>query len=287
MSRDAGAASTSVRTASSVGSAGGSRRGVRVLAQDVRRCYGRSEILHGVSFVVEPSELVVLTGASGSGKTTLLQLIGSLDRPTSGRILVGDIDVGNLQHPAVFRRDTVGFVFQLHYLLPALTAQQNVELPMVARQTSRRERAQRALALLEEVGLGDRGGSLPAELSGGERQRVAIARALINEPPLVLADEPTGALDSVASRRVWELLEQVRTTHGATIIVASHEQALADSADRVMHMLDGRLVDGSDGVTVEKVDDTVASADPPVSAPVPQSELEPDRDRADGERSVA
>ena len=287
MSHDVGAASQTTATAADVGSARGSARGVRVVAQDVRRCYGRSEILHGVSFVVEPSELVVLTGASGSGKTTLLQLVGSLDRPTSGRILVGDIDVGNLHHPARFRRDTVGFVFQLHYLLPALTAQQNVELPMLARRTSRRERAQRALALLDEVGLGDRGNSLPEELSGGERQRVAIARALINEPPLVLADEPTGALDSVASRRVWELLEQVRNTHGATIIVASHEQALAESADRVMHMLDGRLVDGSDGATVEKVDDPVASAGGPGTAHVPQSELAQDRDRVDGERSVA
>jgi putative ABC transport system ATP-binding protein len=287
MSRDAGAASLSAGPASTVGSAKGARRGVRVVAQDVRRCYGRSEILHGVSFVVEPSELVVLTGASGSGKTTLLQLIGSLDQPTSGRILVGDIDVGHLQHPALFRRDTVGFVFQLHYLLPALTAQQNVELPMLARRTSRRERAQRALALLDEVGLGDRGDSLPEELSGGERQRVAIARALINEPPLVLADEPTGALDSVASRRVWDLLEQARSTHGATIIVASHEQALAESADRVMHMLDGRLVDGSDGATVEKVDSAAASAAGLESASLPQSELESDRDRVDGERSVA
>jgi ABC-type lipoprotein export system ATPase subunit len=223
-------------------------RGVRVVTHDVRRCFGRSEILHGINIVVEESELVVLTGASGSGKTTLLQLIGSLDRPTSGQILVGDIDVGALRHPAAFRRDTVGFVFQLHHLLPSLTAVQNVELPMMAGRSARvgrRERARRALELLDEVGLGDRGDSLPSELSGGERQRVAIARALINEPALVLADEPTGALDSVASKRVWDLLEQVRTTHGATIIVASHEQALADKADRVLTMLDGRIVSGA------------------------------------------
>jgi len=259
--------------ASSEPESGGRGRGVRVVVEDVRRCYGHSEILHGVNLVVEAGELVVLTGASGSGKTTLLQLIGSLDQPTSGRILVGDVDVGNLRSPAEFRRDTVGFVFQLHHLLPALTALENVELPLLALRSSRRERARRAHDLLDEVGLGDRGESMPAELSGGERQRVAIARALINEPALVLADEPTGALDSKASRRVWKLLEQVRDTRGATIIVASHERALAESADRVLHMLDGRIV--PDGTAVDD------------AGLVEDAGLVDDADLVDGERSVA
>jgi lipoprotein-releasing system ATP-binding protein len=134
-------------------------------------------------------------------------------------------------------------VFQLHYLLPALTAQQNVELPLVAARMLRRERGARARSLLAEVGLGDRAGDLPSELSGGERQRVAIARALANQPPLVLADEPTGSLDSMASRQVWELLSEVRSQRGTTVIVASHDLSLAEHADRSLHLVDGRLTD--------------------------------------------
>jgi ABC-type lipoprotein export system ATPase subunit len=215
--------------------------GASVIVQDASRAYGRTEVLHQVSFTVEPGELVALTGPSGSGKTTLLQLIGSLDRPTSGRILVNGISVGELRRPAIFRRSTVGFVFQLHYLLPALSARQNVELGMAAAHVPRRERANRASALLEEVGLPDRGDSLPSELSGGERQRVAIARALANQPTLVLADEPTGALDTVASGQVWRLLSDVRARRGTTVIIASHDLTLGEHADRSLHLVDGRL----------------------------------------------
>jgi lipoprotein-releasing system ATP-binding protein len=217
--------------------------GAGVIAESVSRAYGRAEILHEVSFAVEPGELVALTGPSGSGKTTLLQLIGSLDRPTSGRILVDGVSVGELRRPAVFRRKTVGFVFQLHYLLPALSARQNIELGMVAAHVSRRDRAQRASELLEEVGLADRSDALPSELSGGERQRVAIARALANRPALVLADEPTGSLDSVASRQVWQLLGDVRARSGTTVIIASHDVTLGEHADRSLHLVDGRLTD--------------------------------------------
>ena len=217
--------------------------GSSVIAERVSRAYGRAEILHEVSFAVEPGELVALTGPSGSGKTTLLQLIGSLDRPTGGRILVDGVSVGELRRPAVFRRKTVGFVFQLHYLLPALSARQNIELGMVAAHVSRRDRAQRASELLEEVGLADRSDALPSELSGGERQRVAIARALANRPALVLADEPTGSLDSVASRQVWQLLGDVRARGGTTVIIASHDVTLGEHADRSLHLVDGRLTD--------------------------------------------
>src|SRR5579859_6289218 len=184
--------------------------GAAVIAERVSRSYGRSEVLHEVSFSIEPGELVAVTGPSGSGKTTLLQLIGSLDRPTRGRIMVDGVDVGTLRRPAKFRRGTIGFVFQLHYLLPTLSAQENVELPMEAASVPRRQRIERARALLTEVGLGDRAGAMPSELSGGERQRVAIARALANRPPLVLADEPTGSLDTVASRQVWRQLSDIR-----------------------------------------------------------------------------
>jgi ABC-type lipoprotein export system ATPase subunit len=217
--------------------------GASVIAAGVSRRYGPSEVLHDVSFAIDPGELVALTGPSGSGKTTLLQLIGSLDRPTRGRIIVDDIDVGTLRHPALFRRSTVGFVFQLHYLLPALSARQNVELPLAAARMPRRERHGRAQALLREVGLDHRADDLPSELSGGERQRVAIARALANEPPLILADEPTGSLDSAASAQVWRLLSDVRTRRGTTVIIASHDITLGEHVDRSLHLVDGRLTE--------------------------------------------
>jgi putative ABC transport system ATP-binding protein len=222
-------------------------RGARVLAEHVSRAYGRAVVLNDVSFAVEPGQLVALTGPSGSGKTTLLQLIGSLDRPTNGRILVDDISVGELSHPAEFRRATVGFVFQLHYLLPALSAHENVELPLVAARVPRRERAERALELLDEVGLGGRARAQAADLSGGERQRVAIARALAGRPRLILADEPTGSLDTVASGKIWELLSDLRTRRGTTVIVASHDLTLEEHTDRSLRLLDGRMVPPAEG----------------------------------------
>ncbi len=217
--------------------------GASVIAEGVSRSYGPSEVLHDVNFSIEPGELVALTGPSGSGKTTLLQLIGSLDRPTRGRILVDGINVGELRRPALFRRSTVGFVFQLHYLLPALSVQQTVELPLTAARIPRRRRAARAQALLGEVGLADRAHDLPSALSGGERQRVAIARALANEPPLILADEPTGALDTAASAQVWRMLNDVRARRGTTVIIASHDVTLGEHADRSLHLVDGRLTE--------------------------------------------
>jgi ABC-type lipoprotein export system ATPase subunit len=216
--------------------------GARVVVEHVSRSYGRVNALQDVSFAIEPGELVALTGPSGSGKTTLLQVIGSLDRPTSGSIRVDDLEVGELSSPASFRRSVVGFVFQLHYLLPALSAKQNVELPMIAAGVPRRDRADRALELLEEVGMTGRAGDRPGELSGGERQRVAIARALAGLPRLILADEPTGSLDTGASHRVWKLLDDVRSRRGTTVIVASHDPSLAEHADRSLHLLDGRVV---------------------------------------------
>jgi len=217
--------------------------GSRVIVEHVTRAHGDALILRDVSFSVAPGELVALSGPSGSGKTTLLQLVGSLDRPTSGTIMVDDVAVHALRHPALFRRETVGFVFQLHHLLPSLTVQENVELTLVAARMHKRERAERALALLDEVGLTGRQHDLPAVLSGGERQRVALARALAGQPRLLLADEPTGALDSVASKKIWELLVSVREKRGTTIIVASHDQSLLQHADRGIAMMDGRIID--------------------------------------------
>ena len=217
--------------------------GSRVIVQHVSRAYGDALILRDISFTVQPGEVVALGGPSGSGKTTLLQLIGSLDRPTSGTIMVDDVAVNELTHPAAFRRDTVGFVFQLHHLLPSLTVQENVELTLIAARMRKRERAERSLALLDEVGLTGRERDFPSSLSGGERQRVAVARALAGHPRLLLADEPTGALDSVASQRIWNLLLSVRENHGTTIIIASHDQTLLQHADRAINLLDGRIAE--------------------------------------------
>ncbi len=204
------------------------------------------QILRDVSFSIAAGEVVALTGPSGSGKTTLLQLIGSLDRPTSGSIYVDDIPVHALRQPAKFRRDVVGFVFQLHHLLPSLTVQENVELTMVAAHVPRRERHARAQNLLDEVGLGERARALPSDLSGGERQRVAIARALAGQPRLILADEPTGSLDSAASDRIWNLLVSLRERHGTTILIASHDPTLRAHVDRSLSIVDGRVSEPGD-----------------------------------------
>jgi putative ABC transport system ATP-binding protein len=223
--------------------------GSRIVLERVYRAHGAAEILRDVSFTVEPGELVALSGPSGSGKTTLLQLIGSLDKPTSGTIFVDDVAVHELRHPAHFRRDTVGFVFQLHHLLPALTVQENVELTMVAARVGRRERHTRAQDLLDEVGLPDRSHAMPSDLSGGERQRVAIARALAGQPRVILADEPTGSLDSVASAKIWALLVDVRERHDTTILIASHDPSLMDHADRGIAIADGEIVAPADAIT--------------------------------------
>ncbi len=226
--------------------------GARVSVEHLTRAFGQATVIDDVSFTVEPGETVGLTGASGSGKTTLLQLIGSLDQPTHGTIKVDDFDVTHLRHPARFRLETVGFVFQLHHLLPELNAQQNVELPLLAARLSRRERARRSQEVLGEVGLGDRLKAQPADLSGGERQRVAIARALAGRPKLILADEPTGALDSRSSEHVWTLLAGVVAEHGTTMIVASHDPALADRTNRTLNLVDGRLVANGERLDVRE-----------------------------------
>jgi len=224
--------------------------GSRLVLNHICRAYGATQVLSDVSLQIEPSELVALTGPSGAGKTTLLQLIGSLDKPSSGTIFVDDIAVHALRRPARFRRETVGFVFQLHHLLPALTVQENLELPVVAAHLPRRDRHARARQLLDEVGLAGRSRDLPSDLSGGERQRVAVARALIGHPRLLLADEPTGSLDSVASARIWELLLDARERHGTTILVASHDPSLLEHADRGLEIVDRQVLDRSEAVAL-------------------------------------
>jgi len=197
--------------------------------------------LDGVSVALEPGEFVVLTGPSGSGKTSLLSVIGDLDRPDSGSVEVDDIAVGEWSNDR-FHREVVGFVFQHHQLLAHLPASANVEIPLIGAGLPRAERRRRALSLLEAVGLRHRVDSLAVHLSGGERQRVAVARALANDPRLLLADEPTGALDTEDTERILDLLQGARERLGMTMMVVSHDAAIGQRADRMLYMRDGRLV---------------------------------------------
>ena len=186
--------------------------------------------------------MVAITGPSGCGKSTLLNVIAAIERPDSGRVLVDGVSVTDLRHPAAYRRDTVGFVFQLHHLLPMLTARANVELPLIAAGVPHGERRRRAVELLAEVGLRERAEERPATLSGGERQRVAVARALVNDPRLLLADEPTGSLDSESGSLVLSVLDRARERRGMTLLIASHDRDLGERADRVVRMADGSIV---------------------------------------------
>jgi len=216
--------------------------GAEVVVRDVRKSFegGRIRALDGVSLHLEPGELVSLTGPSGCGKSTLLNLIGALDRPDSGEIRVGGEDVTNLDDPSRYRADTVGFVFQFHNLIPTLTALENVQVPMLGK-LRRAERERRAQQLLAETGLAERERSYPPTLSGGERQRVAIARALANEPRLLLADEPTGALDSETGEQILALLRDARERRGTTVLLVTNDDGIAARADRVLRLRDGAL----------------------------------------------
>jgi ABC-type antimicrobial peptide transport system, ATPase component len=214
--------------------------GCAITVSGVRKSFedGRVRALRDVSFTVDPGEIVALTGASGSGKSTLLNLLGALDTPDAGVIEIDGRPLGELGDPSSYRAETVGFVFQSHNLLPTLTAGENVQIPMFGRRP-RREREARAKDLLREVELEQRLSARPTVLSGGERQRVAIARALANGPRLLLADEPTGALDSVTGAHVLELLDRLRRAHGMTIILVTNDNEVAAHADRTLRLSDG------------------------------------------------
>jgi len=211
---------------------------------DLVRVYGDGaaiRALDGVNLKVARGELVAVMGPSGSGKSTLLNVIGALDKATSGEVCVAGQDLSRLKDEDEFRSRTVGFIFQLHNLLPTMTALENVEVPMQARleAAARRERAGELLAT---VGLADRQDHLPGQLSGGQRQRVAVARALANQPPLVLADEPTGNLDTVAGRELMLLLRSLNQSQGTTFLVVTHDHSVARQTNRVVVMSDGKIV---------------------------------------------
>jgi putative ABC transport system ATP-binding protein len=203
-------------------------------------------ILKGVSFKVEPGEWIALTGPSGSGKSTLLGILAGLDSPTSGRILLGGTDITRLGERAMarLRNRTIGVVFQSFNLIPSLTAQENVEAPLYVRSSRGRAR-DAARELLGLVGLADRLGHRPHQLSGGQQQRVAIARALVTRPALLVADEPTGNLDSTTGAQVLELLAALRRELRLTVVIATHDPKVAARADRRLHLVDGLLEHGS------------------------------------------
>lgn len=197
----------------------------------------------GVDLSVEAGSFAVVMGRSGSGKTTLLNLVGGLDRPTSGSVRIGGVDLADLGEPelAATRRSQIGFIFQAFGLLPSLTATENVELPMRLDHHDPAERIERARTLLELVGLGHRAGHRPGELSGGEQQRVAIARALANRPRLLLADEPTGQLDSRTGAEIVEVLAALVESHGVAAFIATHDAVPLAHADRVFSLVDGHI----------------------------------------------
>jgi ABC-type lipoprotein export system ATPase subunit len=219
------------------------RGGVDVVLDRVAKAFdgGRIVALDGVSLRVEPGEFVALTGASGSGKSTLLNLVGALDRPDSGTITVDGERVDGLADASDYRARVVGFVFQFHNLISTLTALENVQIPMLGRGPARAERERRAAELLEVVGLRDRADSRPPTLSGGERQRVALARALANSPALLLADEPTGALDSTTGAEIMALLQRLRAERQMTLLLVTNDATVAASADREVRLRDGLL----------------------------------------------
>jgi lipoprotein-releasing system ATP-binding protein len=202
-------------------------------------------VLKGIDLQISRGEILSIVGASGVGKSTFLHILGALDRPTEGKIFFDGEDLFSMNEEALasFRNRKIGFVFQFHHLLPEFTAMENLMIPGMIQKRDRKETADQARTLLKAVGLGDRMTHRPGELSGGEQQRVAVARALINRPELVLADEPTGNLDTHTGEEVFGLMKDLNKRHGATLVLVTHNERLSIQGDRVLKMVDGRFID--------------------------------------------
>ena len=214
-----------------------------ITVKDIHKSYGSLEVLKGVDLTIERGEVMAIAGPSGAGKTTLLQIIGTLDRADSGSVLYDGTEVLTLKEPeaARFRNRNIGFVFQFHQLLPEFTLEENVALPALIGGESRQEAFRRAKELVGYLGLSDRLTHRPAELSGGERQRAAVARALINRPQVVLADEPSGSLDSHNRAELHRLFFDLRRDFGQSFVIFTHDETLAAQCVRTVHMCDGRI----------------------------------------------
>ena len=212
--------------------------------KNITKSFGNLQVLKDINLHINKGEVVSIVGPSGAGKTTLLQIIGTLDKPDSGTICLDGIDVNKLSTRKLsdFRNQHIGFVFQFHQLLPEFTALENVMIPAYIAGKSNSEAKQRALELLEFMGLSDRANHKPAELSGGEKQRVAVARALVNKPAVILADEPSGSLDSKNKAELHQLFFDLRDKFGQTFVIVTHDEGLAEITDRTIHMKDGEIL---------------------------------------------
>ena len=212
---------------------------------NIEKSFGSLEVLKGIDLEINKGEVVSIVGPSGAGKTTLLQIMGTLDRPDSGKVIVDGVDVSTLSQKKLsdFRNQHVGFVFQFHQLLPEFTALENIMIPAFIAGKSQKEAKRRALELLDFMGLTERAEHKPNELSGGEKQRVAVARALVNNPAVILADEPSGSLDTKNKGELHQLFFDLRDKFGQTFVIVTHDEQLASIPDRTIHMKDGRILE--------------------------------------------
>lgn len=208
---------------------------------DIHKSFGSLQVLKGIDLTINQGEIVSIVGPSGAGKTTLLQIIGTLDRADSGRVLFDGVDVSlyNEKQLSAFRNEHIGFVFQFHQLLPEFSAVENVMMPALIKGDSMADARRRAMEMLDFLGLTDRADHKPAELSGGEKQRVAVARALVNRPQVILADEPSGSLDTQNKEELHRLFFDLRRDLGQTFIIVTHDESLAATTDRTIHLRDG------------------------------------------------
>ncbi len=215
-----------------------------IVAENINKSYGKLQVLKNVSLSINKAEVVSIVGSSGAGKTTLLQILGTLDKSDSGKVLINDTLVSELKDSkrAAFRNKNIGFVFQFHHLLPEFTAIENICIPAFIAGLSKKEAEEKAKELLSFLGLSERNNHKPSELSGGEQQRVAVARALINNPSVVFADEPSGNLDSATAKDLHELFFTLREKFNQTFVIVTHNQELANMADRKLVMKDGAII---------------------------------------------
>ena len=211
--------------------------------EGITKSFGSLQVLKGIDLTIDKGEVVSIVGPSGAGKTTLLQIMGTLDKPDAGRIILNNVEVNRLKdkEQAAFRNKEIGFVFQFHQLLPEFTALENVMIPSLINGISGKNARKEAEAMLDFLGLFERASHKPAELSGGEKQRVAVARALINHPSVVLADEPSGSLDTQNKEELHRLFFELRDKLGQTFVIVTHDESLAAQTDRTIHLIDGRI----------------------------------------------